>query len=36
MIGTWTIGGSDTTVVDFVKSKLKEYGYTVIKVEFSV
>ena len=35
MIGTWTIGGSGTTVVDFVKSKLKEYGYTVIKVEFS-
>ena len=35
MVGTWTIGGSGTAVVDFVKSKLNEYGYTVLKVEFS-
>ena len=28
-------GGSGTTVVNFVETKLKELGYTVLNVEFS-
>lgn len=31
----WTIGGSGTTVVEFVETKLKELGYTVLRREFS-
>ena len=34
-VGTWTIGGSGTTVVSFVETKLKELGYTVLRREFS-
>lgn len=35
IVGTWTIGGSGTTVVNFVENKLKELGYTVLKITFS-
>lgn len=31
----WTVGGSDTTVCEFIESKLKEFGYTVLRREFS-
>ena len=34
-IGRWTIGGSGTTVVNFIEGKLKELGYTILNVEFS-
>ena len=35
IVGEWTIGGSGTTVVEFVEDKLKELGYTVLRREFS-
>lgn len=35
VVGTWTIGGSDKTVVEFVEYRLKELGYTVLRREFS-
>ena len=35
IVGVWTIGGSNTTVVDFIESKLKELGYTILRREFS-
>lgn len=34
-VGTWTIGGSGTTVVSFVEEKLKELDYTVLRRQFS-
>lgn len=34
-IGSWTIGGTGTTVVNFIVNKLKELGYTILNVEFS-
>ena len=35
IVGTWTIGGSGTTVVSFIEDRLKELGYTVLRREFS-
>lgn len=34
-IGAWTIGGSGTTVVNFIENKLNELGYTILDVTFS-
>ena len=35
IVGVWTIGGRNTAIVDFIESKLKELGYTVLRREFS-
>lgn len=34
-IGAWTIGGSGTTIVNFIEKKLNELGYTILDVTFS-